>query len=343
MGAAALSDADGDDALVVVSNPISGEVGAAAWSSGVMSSASVLPVSNPISGELGAAASGARHDRRRGRAVSNPISGEVGAAACKRLQAIILSSEFQTPSAGRWELQPSMLARENIILIVSNPISGEVGAAADVLLISDGVGDIKFQTPSAGSWELQPPRVGFSMKTAQSFQTPSAGKWVLQLRVHPHVHGYRQDVSNPISGEVGAAAGPDGLARGRHHGHVSNPISGEVGAAAHPAQQHPWPFPSVSNPISGEVGAAAGLSTSRTSSSFFWFQTPSAGRWVLQPMALFKDIVDPAVVSNPISGEVGAAAELAVEIVMEHEDLFQTPSAGRLVLQRGPTRWVQGR
>ncbi len=88
----------------------------------------------------------------------------------------------------------------------------------------------------------------------------------------------------------------------------------------------------VSNPISGEVGAAAknGTCWARPTHEF---QTPSAGRWVLQPLPL-RFLPQPLVscfkphqrgggccsfgagemtvmsrdVSNPISGEVGAAA-----------------------------------
>ncbi len=161
------------------------------------------------------------------------------------------------------------------------------------------------------------------------FQTPSAGRWVLQ---HPwwYPGSPRGQVSNPISGEVGAAA--------KHHDGdpgggkvVSNPISGEVGAAASigsasvtlwrcfkPHQRGggccSWPFPGdlaghwhVSNPISGEVGAAAGLTPPAVSSTAS-FQTPSAGRWVLQRPTGARLRGGRALVSNPISGEVGAAA-----------------------------------
>ncbi len=39
-------------------------------------------------------------------AVSNPISGEVGAAAMMFLRRFPRVRSFQTPSAGRWVLQP---------------------------------------------------------------------------------------------------------------------------------------------------------------------------------------------------------------------------------------------
>ncbi len=43
-------------------------------------------------------------------------------------------------------------------------------------------------------------------------------------------------------------------------------------------------------------------------------------------------------VSNPISGEVGAAAEVTLVKVAAISDEFQTPSAGRWVLQRSRQR-----
>ncbi len=65
----------------------------------------------------------------------------------------------------------------------------------------------------------------------------------------------------------------------------------------------------VSNPISGEVGAAAAMDAVRGLLQARLFQTPSAGRWVLQ-RNLF----------------LGHDSNCAV---------FQTPSAGRWVLQLG--------
>ncbi len=165
--------------------------------------------------------------------------------------------------------------------LVSNPISGEVGAAADP------------------------------------------------------AHGWRDDgggVSNPISGEVGAAASPSGRRaprssirfkphqRGggccssvsgtlsRRSARVSNPISGEVGAAAQRGNPVPQRQLHVSKPIRGEVGAAAAIDKILASEFRYWFQTPSAGRWVLQPAFKSLDTYEAMEVSNPISGEVGAAA-----------------------------------
>ncbi len=63
------------------------------------------------------------------------------------------------------------------------------------------------------------------------------------------------------------------------------------------------------------------------------FQTPSAGRWVLQHEAVRVTIEVPSRVSNPISGEVGAAANPTKGILTASLVEFQTPSAGRWVLQ----------
>ncbi len=138
------------------------------------------------------------------------------------------------------------------------------------------------------------------------FQTPSAGRWVLHRRHVPARYCILRQVSNPISGEVGAAArdSKNGLlvlggsfkphqrgggccSRADLEGRdlvstVSNPISGEVGAAAMNDYQLRELALFVSNPISGEVGAAAGIKT-HVAVRRDTFQTPSAGRWVLQP------------------------------------------------------------
>ncbi len=62
------------------------------------------------------------------------------------------------------------------------------------------------------------------------------------------------------------------------------------------------------------------------------FQTPSAGRWVLQLSAATPTVVKSPAVSNPISGEVGAAAS-RLATTLRTLSTFQTPSAGRWVLQ----------
>ena len=108
---------------------------------------------------------------------------------------------FQTPSAGRWVLQPEDATSEIGNLPVSNPISGEVGAAAaGRKVIGFGKGTAEgFQTPSAGRWVLQPIICEVNNLLTE-FQTPSAGRWVLQrdvvgrphhcrLRFKPHQRG----------------------------------------------------------------------------------------------------------------------------------------------------------
>ncbi len=91
---------------------------------------------------------------------------------------------------------------------------------------------------------------------------------------------------------------------------IRRPISGEVGAAA-PRFLFLFlpPLLTVSNPISGEVGAAAPLLNHPVYNNWRKFQTPSAGRWVLQQVHQQAATDSWPLVSNPISGEVGAAAQ----------------------------------
>ncbi len=198
----------------------------------------------------------------------------------------------------------------------------------------------------------------------QMFQTPSAGTWVLQPSHVKVPHPGHCDVSNPISGEVGAAACSPMRIAAAMRCIVSNPISGEVGAAArqvyHGDSVHAW---CVSNPISGEVGAAAACSIVELHyATLASFQTPSAGRWVLQRARRIFRMMSGTPVSNPISGEVGAAtgvhrglpprslvsnpisgevgAATKKEVIGKYNSacMFQTPSAGRWVLQLSD-RW----
>ncbi len=112
--------------------------------------------------------------------VSNPISGEVGAAADVSYEIHTLPwTRFQTPSAGRWVLQLGVI------------VWGGIAAS--------------FQTPSAGRWVLQHSACLWATVELMQFQTPSAGRWVLQLSGWLR-ETYFAHVSNPISGEVGAAA-----------------------------------------------------------------------------------------------------------------------------------------
>ncbi len=189
------------------------------------------------------------------------------------------------------------------------------------------------------------------------FQTPSAGRWVLQL-VDKVLADRRDTVSNPISGEVGAAA-MDNNGLTINVADVSNPISGEVGAAAEDLRYWPvWSVRGFQTPSAGRwVLQLCGLASPGYDNPRP-FQTPSAGRWVLQPLAKV-DAEKKAVkgfkphqrgggccsgahrgcppclrlhVSNPISGEVGAAAS-GQPFALRRRHKFQTPSAGRWVLQ----------
>ncbi len=214
----------------------------------------------------------------------------------------------QTPSAGRWVLQPARCQLPPPwCWPVSNPISGEVGAAA----------------PTTATRSSRP------LACFKPHQRGGGCCSHRQRRSRPYPEG---GVSNPISGEVGAAAWANlvvwDLQEASFKPHqrgggccsslasastrrpptfqtpsagrwvlqlvccpgchcrvlrVSNPISGEVGAAAKPPFANPHSYTPVSNPISGEVGAAASVMFLR-SSHWASFQTPSAGRWVLQPV-----------------------------------------------------------
>ncbi len=292
-----------------------------------------LEVSNPISGEVGAAAYWFQYLHPRRRHVSNPISGEVGAAAgiCTFTRTLMSSRfkphqrgggccsnrscslrfarhssfkphqrgggccsgerhalvhdyvyRFQTPSAGRWVLQPTATSRLSLRLaLVSNPISGEVGAAAFVCAFLSATLIPRFKPHQRGGGCCSYSLSFIEDDLRFMFQTPSAGRWVLQRPLCRQPPVPRPPVSNPISGEVGAAA-PAGHAGEPPDRDVSNPISGEVGAAA----------------IHGSCPGHRGC----------WFQTPSAGRWVLQRAAMHFYNTHQVYVSNPISGEVGAAA-----------------------------------
>ncbi len=250
--------------------------------------------------------------------VSNPISGEVGAAAwVKEWPKVPYVRRFQTPSAGRWVLQPhAREMQQSWDDLVSNPISGEVGAAArpSTPPPSTPTRSFKPHQRGGGCCSLPQTRTGCTtvpltgfkphqrgggccsasgrarlanLDGTPVFQTPSAGRWVLQLA---HQLGER------------------------------------------------CPVRPVSNPISGEVGAAARSAAAICPATMAWFQTPSAGRWVLQQAVVVYGFGAPlsfqTPVSNPISGEVGAAAVAGGPRDLHVEPWFQTPSAGRWVLQR---------
>ncbi len=164
--------------------------------------------------------------------VSNPISGEVGAAAgVPALMRDLAKLKFQTPSAGRWVLQPA--AKKVVVRAEGagfkphqrgggccSPRSptppsratpsfkphqrgGGCCSKTNDLAVMRGVW---FQTPSAGRWVLQLGHNNLATNWTCTFQTPSAGRWVLQHFFNISLNWADAEVSNPISGEVGAAA-----------------------------------------------------------------------------------------------------------------------------------------
>ncbi len=175
----------------------------------------------------------------------------------------------------------------------------------------------------------------------------------------PRVHQDRRalHVSNPISGEVGAAAEYTAqiayLARFEFQTHQRG-----GGCCSSRGEQPHLVSIRVSNPISGEVGAAARKVQVNSLHGGARFQTPSAGRWVLQRHRQQARGCELREVANPISGEVGAAAASGSDSVRSFRRCFkphqrgggccsvvcvkfrgnlfqfQTPSAGRWVLQR---------
>ncbi len=133
VGAAAQPSRWASDPVDQVSNPISGEVGAAAPARRPLCRIrlSARPVSNPISGEVGAAANKMFIVFETSQVVSNPISGEVGAAAVAGLERLIEKlARFKPHQRGGGCCSMRTLVSALKSLLVSNPISGEVGAAA---------------------------------------------------------------------------------------------------------------------------------------------------------------------------------------------------------------------
>ncbi len=299
-----------------------------------------------------------RRAQQSGGRVSNPISGEVGAAAARRIAKRIIKQGgsfkphqrgggccsrsccpshrgcpwFQTPSAGRWVLQPKSVARDiDPEALVSNPISGEVGAAARCM-DKAGLPHSRFQTPSAGRWVLQLGRLTFSSGSAGSFKPHQRGGGCCSSRLGLPAPQPAAQVSNPISGEVGAAAQGRNRSRGRDH-HRFKPhqrgggcCSGGIPTIAFFTDSE-FQTPSAGRWVLQQVRLRG------ADDRVLQFQTPSAGRWVLQHEYLaskfFKEIacfkphqrgggccseveeeeaVHHHLVSNPISGEVGAAA-----------------------------------
>ncbi len=239
-------------------------------------------VSNPISGEVGAAARDTRPSSCRKSAVSNPISGEVGAAASFELQITGPVETFQTPSAGRWVLQPAGLVVEGGGVRVgfkphqrgggccslgdsweryqgpdevSNPISGEVGAAAVHYkwLINYRVG--MFQTPSAGRWVLQ--------RTCRSSSSAEAASF------KPHQRGGGCCSSTPSFPSSSTTS--------------FKPHQRGGGCCSAPRSSSPAGRPATSfKPHQRGGGCCSKMSKLKKLNELLMFQTPSAGRWVLQ-------------------------------------------------------------
>ena len=141
-------------------------------------------VSNPISGEVGAAASSLVSSLRLLVTVSNPISGEVGAAAGMAFawgQGDL--GMFQTPSAGRWVLQQRDLPQRSWHYLRFKPHQRGGGCCSRDSMTFLSVWWQEFQTPSAGRWVLQLSKIEIATQDSNGFQTPSAGRWVLQQDV----------------------------------------------------------------------------------------------------------------------------------------------------------------
>ncbi len=198
-----------DWAETQVSNPISGEVGAAARNTFLR-----LPHGSPSfkPHQRGGGCCSARWEtspRDLLELVSNPISGEVGAAADSvKIGNMYIQAQFQTPSAGRWVLQLNALAEvaphagkfqtpsagrwvlqpaEAMAALreaadVSNPISGEVGAAARKLRRTQRRRLQGFKPHQRGGGCCSEKVFIEKFLARIQFQTPSAGRWVLQLR-----------------------------------------------------------------------------------------------------------------------------------------------------------------
>ncbi len=139
---------------------------------------------------------------------------------------------------------------------VSNPISGEVGAAAALQSLQKPL-TCSFKPHQRGGGCCSPQKNNSERPYGQGFQTPSAGRWVLQLLVvlRRHCLGCR----------------------------VSNPISGEVGAAAHLPRTALSLLPASFKPHQRGGGCCSFHNLRRKKNPKPRFQTPSAGRWVLPP------------------------------------------------------------
>ncbi len=256
---------------------------------------------------------------------------QLGAA----VSAEALAATFQTPSAGRWVLQPPHpRQRDAQQSAVSNPISGEVGAAALRLAAENRRLKHSFKPHQRGGGCCSFAMRSLPLARTRSFQTPSAGRWVLQHQKFTKLDFLRQPVSNPISGEVGAAATclrtVSGAAR-----LFQTPSAGRWVLQLEVAAGRQSLTVKVSNPISGEVGAAAWVKALRALRGHASFKPHQRGGGCCSEASADLAPDTNWMVSNPISGEVGAAAWLQALGAQVPLAWFQTPSAGRWVLQPG--------
>jgi hypothetical protein len=123
-----------------------------------------------------------------------------------------------------------------------------------------------------------------SIPSSTTFQTPSAGRWVLQPPATPaKLSGFSTGFKpHQRGGGCCSSATVDLDASGRP---VSNPISGEVGAAAHDYHAFDPHDVGVSNPISGEVGAAASNVCSHDGLGLYSFKPHQRGGGCCSPVA----------------------------------------------------------
>ncbi len=240
-------------------------------------------VSNPISGEVGAAASTGAIARTVLKSCFKPH--QRGGGCCSSAKTLFMAVTvglFQTPSAGRWVLQRGNDAQDvSLHVVVSNPISGEVGAAAFLGLTGRDSAVASFKPHQRGGGCCSDTAF-LLIVIASLFQTPSAGRWVLQRPTPSGSSSAASSGFKPHQRGGGCCSrrlrlGPSGLEL-----HVSNPISGEVGAAAAPVllavfcRELAFQTPSAGRWVLQQLAFWS------SSSAWLTFQTPSAGRWVLQ-------------------------------------------------------------
>ncbi len=82
---------------------------------------------------------------------------------------------FQTPSAGRWVLQPGYCVESEEVEIVSNPISGEVGAAAAAGTRPRASPRARFKPHQRGGGCCSPESITLTTATATRFKPHQRG------------------------------------------------------------------------------------------------------------------------------------------------------------------------